>query len=101
MVLPQLLRFPHGDPPRTQLFNRRLSLSLSLSWPGLLASRPWFRPSVLRFLRGAVLCCLEHLGLGYNRGIGPVKGAPNAWQLTARGRHVEQAICMQTTPPVR
>ena len=41
---------------------------------------------------------LEHLGLVYNRGIGPVKGAPNAWQLTARGRDVEQAIRVQTTP---
>jgi AcrR family transcriptional regulator/DNA-binding MarR family transcriptional regulator len=39
-----------------------------------------------------LLTRLEHLGLVHNRGIGPVKGAPNAWQLTARGRHVEQAI---------
>jgi AcrR family transcriptional regulator/DNA-binding MarR family transcriptional regulator len=45
-----------------------------------------------------LLARLEHLGLVYNRGIGPVKGAPNAWQLTARGRHVEQAIGVQTTP---
>jgi AcrR family transcriptional regulator len=45
-----------------------------------------------------LLARLEHLGLIYNRGIGPVKGAPNAWQLTARGRHVEQAIRVQTTP---
>ena len=45
-----------------------------------------------------LLARLEHLGLVYNRGIGPVKGAPNAWQLTARGRHVEQAIRVQTTP---
>jgi AcrR family transcriptional regulator/DNA-binding MarR family transcriptional regulator len=43
-----------------------------------------------------LLARLEHLGLVYNRGIGPVKGAPNAWQLTARGRHVEQAIRVQT-----
>lgn len=45
-----------------------------------------------------LLARLEHLGLVYNRGIGPVKGAPNAWQLTARGRHVEQAIRVQTAP---
>jgi len=45
-----------------------------------------------------LLARLEHLGLVCNRGIGPVKGAPNAWQLTARGRHVEQAIRVQTTP---
>src|ERR1700689_5918128 len=45
-----------------------------------------------------LLARLEHLGLVYNRGIGPVKGAPNAWQLTARGRHVEQAIRVQTPP---
>ncbi len=45
-----------------------------------------------------LLARLEHLGLVYNRGIGPIKGAPNAWQLTARGRHVEQAIRVQTTP---
>jgi len=46
-----------------------------------------------------LLARLEHLGLIYNRGIGPVKGAPNAWQLTARGRHVEQAIHVQTASP--
>ncbi len=45
-----------------------------------------------------LLARLEHLGLVYNRGIGPVKGAPNAWQLTARGRHVEQAIRVQSAP---
>ena len=45
-----------------------------------------------------LLARLEHLGLVYNRGIGPVKGAPNAWQLTARGRNVEQAIRVQTQP---
>jgi AcrR family transcriptional regulator/DNA-binding MarR family transcriptional regulator len=44
-----------------------------------------------------LLARLEHLGLIYNRGLGPVKGAPNAWQLTARGRHVEQAIRVQST----
>jgi AcrR family transcriptional regulator len=45
-----------------------------------------------------LLARLEHLGLIENRGVGPIKGAPNAWQLTARGRHVEQAIRVQTTP---
>jgi AcrR family transcriptional regulator len=45
-----------------------------------------------------LLSRLEHLGLVYNRGIGPIKGAPNAWQLTARGRHVEQAIRVRTAP---
>jgi AcrR family transcriptional regulator/DNA-binding MarR family transcriptional regulator len=45
-----------------------------------------------------LLARLEHLGLICNRGIGPVKGAPNAWQLTARGRHVEEAIRVRTAP---
>jgi AcrR family transcriptional regulator len=45
-----------------------------------------------------LLARLEHLGLIYNRGIGPIKGAPNAWQLTARGRHFEQAVRVQTAP---
>jgi AcrR family transcriptional regulator len=45
-----------------------------------------------------LLARLEHLGLIYNRGLGPVKGAPNAWQLTARGRHVEDAIRVRTAP---
>ncbi len=43
-----------------------------------------------------LLARLEHLGLIYNRGLGPVKGAPNAWQLTARGRDVEGAIRVRT-----
>ena len=43
-----------------------------------------------------LLARLEHLGLIYNRGLGPVKGAPNAWQLTARGRQVEGAIRVRT-----
>jgi AcrR family transcriptional regulator len=43
-----------------------------------------------------LLARLEHLGLIYNRGLGPVKGAPNAWQLTARGRGVEGAIRVRT-----
>jgi AcrR family transcriptional regulator len=45
-----------------------------------------------------LLARLEHLGLIYNRGLGPVKGAPNAWQLTARGRDVEGAIRVRTAP---
>jgi DNA-binding MarR family transcriptional regulator len=45
-----------------------------------------------------LLARLEHLGLVENRGAGPVKGAPNAWQLTPRGERVQQAIRVQTTP---
>jgi AcrR family transcriptional regulator len=45
-----------------------------------------------------LLARLEHLGLIENTGVGPVKGAPNAWRLTARGEQVEQAIRVQTTP---
>jgi hypothetical protein len=43
-----------------------------------------------------LLARLEHLGLVYNRGLGPIKGAPNAWQLTTRGCDVENAIRVQT-----
>ena len=39
-----------------------------------------------------LLARLEHLGLIENTGVGPIKGAPNAWRLTARGEQVEQAI---------
>jgi AcrR family transcriptional regulator len=39
-----------------------------------------------------LLARLEHLGLLRNTGVGHVKGEPNAWELTARGREVEQAI---------
>jgi len=45
-----------------------------------------------------LLARLEHLGLIENKGIGPIKGAPNAWGLTARGRQVEGAIAVQSTP---
>jgi AcrR family transcriptional regulator len=45
-----------------------------------------------------LLARLEHLGLIENHGAGPVKGAPNAWQLTPRGERVQQAITVQTTP---
>jgi hypothetical protein len=43
-----------------------------------------------------LLTRLQHLGLIDNEGEGPAKGAPNAWQLTAKGRQVEQAIHIQT-----
>jgi AcrR family transcriptional regulator/DNA-binding MarR family transcriptional regulator len=45
-----------------------------------------------------LLARLEHLGLARNEGVGPVKGAPNAWVLTAKGERVERAISVQTTP---
>ncbi len=45
-----------------------------------------------------LLARLEHLGLIHNTGIGPAKGAPNAWTLTARGEQVQQAITVQTSP---
>jgi AcrR family transcriptional regulator len=45
-----------------------------------------------------LLARLEHLGLIHNTGIGPAKGAPNAWALTPRGQQVEQAISVQTAP---
>jgi AcrR family transcriptional regulator len=39
-----------------------------------------------------LLSRLEHLGLVRNTGVGHVKGEPNAWELTVRGREVEQAV---------
>jgi AcrR family transcriptional regulator/DNA-binding MarR family transcriptional regulator len=45
-----------------------------------------------------LLARLEHLGLIHNKGIGPVKGAPNAWALTPRGEQVERAINVQSAP---
>jgi AcrR family transcriptional regulator len=47
-----------------------------------------------------LLTRLEHLGLARNEGVGPVKGAPNAWVLTLKGQRVEQAIRVQTAPRV-
>jgi AcrR family transcriptional regulator/DNA-binding MarR family transcriptional regulator len=44
-----------------------------------------------------LLTRLEHLGLVENTGIGPVKGAPNAWRLTPRGEQVQAAITVQTS----
>jgi AcrR family transcriptional regulator len=35
---------------------------------------------------------LERLGLVHNNGLAPGKGAPNAWALTEKGAHVEQAM---------
>jgi AcrR family transcriptional regulator/DNA-binding MarR family transcriptional regulator len=46
-----------------------------------------------------LLTRLEHLGLIDNHGEGHSKGAPNAWQLTSKGRQVEQAIQVQTAAP--
>jgi AcrR family transcriptional regulator/DNA-binding MarR family transcriptional regulator len=45
-----------------------------------------------------LLARLEHLGLARNDGVGPAKGAPNAWVLTDKGQQVERAIQVQTTP---
>ncbi|HEY7830175.1 MAG TPA: TetR family transcriptional regulator [Solirubrobacteraceae bacterium] len=45
-----------------------------------------------------LLARLDSLGLVRNTGQGHPKGAPNAWQLTARGQEVEQAIRLQTGP---
>lgn len=39
-----------------------------------------------------LLARLEQLGLIDNVGIGPAKGEPNAWSLTAKGTEVERAI---------
>ncbi len=39
-----------------------------------------------------LLSRLEGLGLIHNIGVGHVKGEPNAWELTDRGREVEQAV---------
>jgi AcrR family transcriptional regulator len=39
-----------------------------------------------------LLARLENLGLIHNAGVGHLKGEPNAWRLTSRGREVEQAV---------
>ena len=39
-----------------------------------------------------LLARLENLGLIRNTGVGHVKGEPNAWELTERGREVQQAV---------
>jgi AcrR family transcriptional regulator len=43
-----------------------------------------------------LLARLKTLGLIENVGAGPVKGEPNAWQLTVKGSEVGQAIQVQT-----
>ncbi len=43
-----------------------------------------------------LLSRLKTLGLVENIGRGPVKGEPNAWQLTDKGQQVGQAISLQT-----
>jgi AcrR family transcriptional regulator len=39
-----------------------------------------------------LLARLEHLGLIHNTGVGHLKGEPNAWELTVRGREVQQVL---------
>jgi AcrR family transcriptional regulator len=43
-----------------------------------------------------LLSRLHRLGLIQNTGIGPSKGAPNAWTLTQKGTEIEQTIGRQT-----
>jgi AcrR family transcriptional regulator len=45
-----------------------------------------------------LLTRLEHLGLIHNGGLGPARGEPNVWRLTARGEEIERTIRRQTTP---
>jgi AcrR family transcriptional regulator len=45
-----------------------------------------------------LLARLERLGLVQNTGAGHIKGAPNAWQLTARGRQVTDRIRVAHAP---
>jgi AcrR family transcriptional regulator len=42
-----------------------------------------------------LLARLGHLGLAHNTGEGQVKGEPNSWTLTPRGREVEHTIHLQ------
>ena len=44
-----------------------------------------------------LLARLEHLGLIENGGV-PVRGEPNAWQLTAKGQEIERTIRRQAAP---
>jgi AcrR family transcriptional regulator len=46
-----------------------------------------------------LLSRLHRLGLIYNTGIGPTKGAPNAWALTEQGAQIERAIEKKATMP--
>jgi AcrR family transcriptional regulator/DNA-binding MarR family transcriptional regulator len=43
-----------------------------------------------------LLARLEHLGLIHNTGVGPARGEPNVWSLTAKGEEVERTIRQQT-----
>jgi AcrR family transcriptional regulator len=45
-----------------------------------------------------LLARLKTLGLIQNTGAGPVRGEPNAWQLTSKGEKVGDAIAVQTQP---
>jgi AcrR family transcriptional regulator/DNA-binding MarR family transcriptional regulator len=45
-----------------------------------------------------LLARLEHLGLIHNTGVGPARGEPNVWSLTAKGEEVEHTIRQQTVP---
>jgi AcrR family transcriptional regulator len=45
-----------------------------------------------------LLSRLKTLGLIQNTGAGPVRGEPNAWQLTDKGQQVGNAIQVQTQP---
>jgi AcrR family transcriptional regulator len=49
-----------------------------------------------------LLSRLHRLGLIENTGVGPSKGAPNAWKLTPKGAEVQRALARQSTAqPVR
>jgi AcrR family transcriptional regulator len=48
-----------------------------------------------------LLARLEHLGLICNSGVGPARGAPNIWSLTAWGAEIEQTIRRQAAPAGR
>ena len=45
-----------------------------------------------------LLARLEHLGLIYNSGAGPLRGEPNVWSLTPKGEEIERTIRRQTAP---
>jgi hypothetical protein len=47
-----------------------------------------------------LLARLENLGLIHNAGVGHLKGEPNAWRLTSRGREVEQAVRGEAAPQI-
>ncbi len=45
-----------------------------------------------------LLARLEHLGLIENGGVGPLRGEPNVWRLTAKGAEIERTIRRQAAP---